>query len=223
MRYHTSFPSTENPISEGGAWTGAGSSWTQVSVAGGSPGLAHGTQTGSGGQDDSNAHLSGFGPDTTVTIVVTNTSLPGGANKEVEILLRWATPDATHTTGYELTMESQSLYAYIVRWNGLFNDFTILAGPFNPQSPVTGDLYRGYMVGTVINFEKFIAGSWNAFATPYDTVGDSPKYSSGNPGIGFYIDPLGVNTEFGIQDYLADDGLSAPAPVGRFIAPVLLW
>lgn len=223
MNYTTTFPATENPVSEGGRWVGAGSSWTPVATTGGSPGLAHGTQTGSGGQDDSNAHLSGFGPDHTVTVVINNTSLPGGANKEVEILLRWATPDSTHTTGYELTMESQSLYAYIVRWNGLFNDFTILAGPVNPQIPVTGDQYRGKIIGTVISFQKFITGVWTDLITPYDTVGDSPKYSSGDPGMGFYIDPLGVNTQFGIQGYTADDGLSAPAPIGRFIAPVLLW
>ena len=58
--YSTTFDATEAPISEGGAWTHVGLDWTLVDTGGG---IAFGTQTGTGGYDDSYAHLSGFPPD----------------------------------------------------------------------------------------------------------------------------------------------------------------
>jgi hypothetical protein len=57
--YTTSFLLTENPISEGGNWINGkavGLDWANVQTT---PGLAFGTETGSGGYDDSTALLTG--------------------------------------------------------------------------------------------------------------------------------------------------------------------
>src|SRR5262245_29883154 len=59
--YATDFPLTENPLSEGGKWRHLDPTLTVVrteTIAG--VHVAHGTQTGSGGYDDSNAYLTGF-------------------------------------------------------------------------------------------------------------------------------------------------------------------
>ncbi len=55
--YSTAFPLTENPISEGGHWisgNAVGLDWADYRTT---PGLAFGTQTGSGGTNDSTALL----------------------------------------------------------------------------------------------------------------------------------------------------------------------
>src|SRR5215467_16221110 len=57
--YTTSFPLTENPISEGGLWTNgktAGLDWSDVRTT---PGLAFGTETGATDFNDSIATLAG--------------------------------------------------------------------------------------------------------------------------------------------------------------------
>src|SRR5262245_9498429 len=58
--YSTEFDGIENPLSEGGVWSHVGLDWRNVEKSGG---IAYGTQTGTGGYDDSYAVLSGFPPD----------------------------------------------------------------------------------------------------------------------------------------------------------------
>ena len=60
--FTTDFPLAETPIAQSGVWQHLGISWAYVRS------VAHhavGTQTGSGGYDDSYAYLTGFGPDQT--------------------------------------------------------------------------------------------------------------------------------------------------------------
>src|SRR5262249_11341752 len=58
--YMTHFDTIEQPISEGDVWSHVGLDWTRVETSGG---IAYGTQTGTGGYDDSYAHLCGYPPD----------------------------------------------------------------------------------------------------------------------------------------------------------------
>src|SRR5436190_946862 len=82
--YSTTFALVENPISEGGQWVNGGAQgldWADVQVS--PAGLAHGTQSGSNGYDDSTALLAGaWGPDQTVSAVVHSLNQQGGTNFE---------------------------------------------------------------------------------------------------------------------------------------------
>src|SRR5689334_4505870 len=85
--YETDFDGDEAPLSEGGAWSHAGQDWRTAVKTGG---YAFGTQTGTGGYDDSYALLSGFSPDQTASGVIHLVpTIDPSCTHEVEILLRW--------------------------------------------------------------------------------------------------------------------------------------
>jgi hypothetical protein len=67
--YMTNFPLVENTISENGAWTHLASPWAYLRTMA-SPQRVVGTQTGSGGYNDSYAYLSGFGPHVNVQATI---------------------------------------------------------------------------------------------------------------------------------------------------------
>src|SRR5262249_21110591 len=99
--YATSFPLNENPISESGLWLNGktdGLDWANIRTT---PGLAFGTETGSGGYDDSTAVLKGtWGPNQSAKATVhIGARAGGGTFKEVEIRLR-STISAHSCTGY---------------------------------------------------------------------------------------------------------------------------
>ena len=171
--YSTNFDASENPISDSGAWTNVGLDWTKVVTSGG---VAFGTHKATG-YNDSYASQSGFGADQSAeaTIFITGTF---GPNQEVELLLRWT--DAAHSArGYEILWESRNLYAYIVRWNGPLGNFTILKRLAFPRAPVTGDVFKAQIVGSVITV--YLNGA---------SVGSftDSTWTTGDPGIGFYSD-----------------------------------
>ena len=79
--FSTEFPLTERPISEHGIWRHVGTSWRYVRS------VAHhaiGTQSGSGGYDDSYAYLTGFRPDQTAQATLWIDPAIGGDYREVE-------------------------------------------------------------------------------------------------------------------------------------------
>ena len=187
--YSTSFRSTSSPISEGGAWSHVGTSWTFVQTENG---YAHGTQTGQGGYDDSYAHLSGFPPDQQACAVIHKGS--SSFNQEVEILLRWSDTETT-AKGYECFLHQNGQYAKIVRWNGVYGDFTTLADVGGVTAPQDGDILKATAIGDVITL--YLNDEMLVQAT------DS-TYSNGNPGIGFYQDENGGEpTEYGFKSYSA--------------------
>src|SRR5215470_15077995 len=76
--YSTDFDLDENPLSEGGLWLHTDTTLTKCKAAGG---RAFGTQTGTGGYDDSNAYLMGFGNDHEVEAVIyRNPDIRDGGN-----------------------------------------------------------------------------------------------------------------------------------------------
>jgi hypothetical protein len=190
--YTTNFDATENPISEGGAWTNIGLDWTAVVTSGG---IAHGTHRATG-YNDSYAILSGFAADQSVEATIfINGSFT--YNQEVELLLRWS-QSAHVARGYEVLWDARNAYGYIVRWNGALGDFTLLKRLAFPRAPVSGDIVKARIVGSVITvyFNGALVGIFS----------DS-TWATGNPGIGFYSDdPSGAqNPRFGFTRFMATD------------------
>ena len=204
--YTTSFPLTEDPISEGNNWTNGaadGFDWSNVRTA---SGLAFGTQSGVSGFDDSLAVLKGaWGPDQAATATVfTVNQLAGDVFEEAEILLRFKiTPHVAR--GYEInfSMRSDASYSQIVRWNGPYADYTLLDARVIPVLH-TGDRVAASIVGNTIT--AFVNGV-EIFHTS-----DSTPFTDGNPGIGFYLQgATGTNADYGFSCYAASDDGIVPA------------
>ena len=146
--YTTRFPLTEAPISENGRWISgkkAGLDWSDVVTTGN---LAHGTQTGFNGYDDSVALLTGtWGATQTVTGTVrSDHPVSGNVFEEVELFVRARiTPHLMR--GYEINFRaigSPQSYCEVVRWNGRLGDFTYLGKRSGAQCGVkTGDINYG--------------------------------------------------------------------------------
>jgi hypothetical protein len=204
--YSTSFPSTENPISEGGKWVNGGDiglDWANVSTT---PGRAIGNQTGPD-FSDATAVLQNmnWAPDQKVTAQVSTIGSPlDNCFQEVEVRLRTAI-SAHKITGYEILFKfstNSSGYMDIVRWNGDFGDFTILQHFTGEQFGVTnGDTVSATIVGNVIT--AFKNGVQQGQAT------DS-TFSSGSPGMGFNLSNgisgcPGTNGNYGFSSFNAVD------------------
>ena len=193
--FETQFESDESPVFEGGKWLNLGLDWTYVVSRGGA---AFGTHR-PGDYDDSYAHLTGFSPNqyAEATIVKTGSF---ETYQELEIYLRF--DDSAHfARGYEVQIEANNAYAYVVRWNGPLGDFTHLSSPDTfalPRPPETGDVFAAQIVGDVITvyFNGMKVGR----------VMDS-TWADGNPGIGFFSgDSTGAqNLRFGITRFVARD------------------
>jgi hypothetical protein len=204
LSYATSFPLTENPISEGGRWINGtvGLDWTHVSTT---PGLAIGHQVGAS-YTDATALLTGtWGPDQAATATVYTVNQNDGCFQEVELRLRSAL--APHvSTGYEIgfkASQTTSAYLNIVRWNGPLGDFTYLFKQSGAQYGITtGDVVSATVVGNVITAYK--NGMQMAQVT-------DATYASGTPGMGFNLKNApagcaGTNGDYGFTSYSATDG-----------------
>jgi chitodextrinase len=219
MSYSTNFPLTENPISDGGNWINGktnGLDWADVASI---PGLAMGTESGSGGYDDATAILIGpWGPDQTVQATVHSVNQNPNETQEVEIRLRSAIT-AHSNTGYEinfLCLNSSSAYTQIVRWNGPLGDFTVLAG--GSGAITEGTVVKATMTGNLITV--YING-----VQIYHVVDNT--YTSGNPGMGFFTRASASrNSDFGFISFSASSSTqsvdSAPpsVPTGLSATPV---
>ena len=186
--FTTDFTGTENPLSEGGAWSNNNLHMTKVKK---SNGLACGTLTGSGGYDDSYARLSGFAPDQIASAKIHLVGdIDASCTHEVEILLRCSdSPDSV--TGYECNINFRG-GCQIIRWNGPFGDFTILDE--GSARLKTGDVLKASAIGNVITLH--LNGAVRVRVT------DS-KIVTGNPGIGFFRRNCGTNTDFGFTSFSA--------------------
>lgn len=176
--YSTSFPSTENPISESGAWTNGGTTgldWTNVQTT---SGLAFPTQVAhsSPPYDDSVACLSGFSPDQWAQGTIHNSS---ASLREVELHLRCSI--SSHSiTSYEIDVTT-NFGLSVVRWNGALNNFTYLVEALTGANitHANGDVWYAQIVGNTITVKCNGVVVWQ---------GTDNNISSGNPGIGFYSD-----------------------------------
>lgn len=205
--YTTTFPLTENPISENSRWINGqanGVDWSNVQTT---PGFAFGTEPGIINYDDSTALLTGsWGPDQTVEATVHMTNPPSDPNifEEVELRLR-STLTPHRSTGYEVNFRCSApsiAYTQIVRWNGPLGSFTLLdsRGGFSVKD---GDVVKATIVGNVIT--SYINGVQALQVT-------DNTFASGNPGMGFYIQGTSgssVNRDYGFSSFTASDGSTA--------------
>jgi hypothetical protein len=201
--YTTSFEGDENPLSEGNQWINMGEDWKKIRKK---DGLAFGTQSGTGEgnrkYDDSYAHLWEFPPDQEAWGEVRIAKPDPTCFQEVEILLRWA--DTPHSaTGYECSgvcFSGKDSYIGIVRWNGPLGDFTPLVGKTGPEYGLKdGDVLKARVVGNVITL--YVNGVETLRA-----VDDT--HTSGNPGIGMYLEcpngnGKGTNADYGFKNFTA--------------------
>lgn len=199
--YTTKFPLTENPISEGGMWINGkqvGIDWSNVATI---PGLAYGTESGSGAYDDSTALLAGnWGSNQAIEATVHSANQSDSVYEEVELRLR-SSLSAHISTGYEVNFrcsKSTNAYAQIVRWDGALGSFTYLSQQRGAQYGVSdGDVVRATMIGNVITV--YING------VQIMQTSDS-TYASGNPGMGFFLSGSGVvSTDYGLTSFTASD------------------
>jgi hypothetical protein len=143
-----------------------------------------------------------WGPDQTVQAVVYNQTTNTSAVMEVEIRLR-STMTAHNSTGYEVywSVQQTNPYLTIARWNGPFGSYENLVSATQGVAIHTGDVVKASIVGTVIT--AWING---VQVLQYDTAGDSLKFSTGNPGIGMYLqNGSGVNADYGFTSFSASD------------------
>jgi hypothetical protein len=208
--YTTSFPATENPISEGGKWINGGTAgldWMNIDTV---TGEAYGTDTGtsSDGYNDSTAVLQGDGPwgrnQYTSAVVhigtINNTFWP-------EIELRLNTTIVAHSiTGYECNysaLNNGSQYFVIVRWNGPEGNFTPLTH-VSGTALANGDTISCQNVNGVISMYHG--------ATLLASVTDT-TYTAGSPGIGTDLGTNGgdgTNANFGFSSFTASDRQRSP-------------
>jgi len=198
--YTTTFPLTENPISETNAWINGGATgldWTNYRTT---SGLAFGTETGSGGFDDSVATLSGtWGPIQTVTAVVHSVNQNSGIYEEVELLLHFQIT-AHSARGYEINfrcVQDGTQYSQIVRWNGPLGNFTYLNSATGPGI-TNGDTVKATIDGTGL-ISVYINNNFLYSVT--DTT-----WTDGNPGMGWFTSSATTNSNHGFTSYTASDG-----------------
>lgn len=206
-KYSTNFPLTENPISESGNWINgqaAGIDWANVRTT---TGLAFGTETGDVNYDDSTALLTGtWGPDQTVQATVHTVNQNDNVWEEVEIRLR-SSISAHVNTGYEINFrcsKTSNAYAQIVRWNGALGNFTFLQTKNGAAYGVAnGDVVKASIVGNVIT--AWLNGTQILQAT-------DNTFSSGKPGMGFYLKGHAPVSDYGFTNFMATDGSVSSSP-----------
>lgn len=192
LNYSTTFPLTENPISEGGNWvtTTTGTFNNPVSTTGGNAvGLL------SSVTNDSVAHLVGaYGRDQTVTCTVFHNGSSGSA--EIELHLR-CTFLTNQVKTYEIDIVPSQDVCVIVKWNGDQGDFTNLASSGSLGGAADGDVFKASCIGpsnnTVITVYK------NNVQIVQAT--DTSAYVTGNPGMGFDAGNPTNGALFGWKDF----------------------
>jgi hypothetical protein len=199
-RFTADFSHQERPISADGAWRHAGAYWAVVRTI---DGHAIGTQTGSGGYDDSYAYLSGFTADQAARATLWFDHGVDGDFREVELLLRWV-DSGDRARGYECNLAWNGAYAEIVRWNGGPGDFTYISQQrrfgLGLMPPATGDTFSASIIGSVI---RVYLNKHDGRGDQLLVTGQDATFQDGDPGMGFFIQGNVDPTRFGFSDYTA--------------------
>lgn len=183
--YSTTFPLTENPISEGGAWVrglAEGLDWTNPATGLASDGTTHvayGARVPSNAFDDAIAHLKLYSANHWCQGTIyraTTSGLP-----EVELLLR-STISPNSAIQYEIDILADGRL-FIVQWLGALNNFHIEAGPITTNCTMNDNdvWYAQISSNTIIvncNGTQVYTGDITTFL--------NAPINSGNPGMGFY-------------------------------------
>ncbi|HQR22179.1 MAG TPA: hypothetical protein PKV98_15015 [Burkholderiaceae bacterium] len=192
--FATLFESTENPLSEGGAWVKAGSAWQTVrSLNSYACGAAY-----TDAEDDAYVKLSSStfaAPNDDYEVVATvrhvNDQL---AVQEIEILLR-VVDTSTTINCYEVLVATNGSIT-LVRWNGIPHNGEYLILDSTTSNPASwsgnGDKIKARVTGT----NPVVVNVWHAPSSnptnftqlsgfPYSDT-DATRKQSGQPGIAFY-------------------------------------
>lgn len=184
--YLTTFPLTENPISEGGIWVrglAEGLDWKNPATGLASDGttrVAYGARVPSNNFDDAIAHLKSYSANHWCQGTIYNdgsvTGLP-----EVELLLR-STISANSAIQYEIDILADGRL-YIVQWLGALSNFHIEAGPITTNVSIANSAvwYAQINGNTIIvkcNGTQVYTGDITTFL--------NAAINAGNPGMGFY-------------------------------------
>lgn len=207
MAYSTTFPLTENPISEGGVWLQHNTNRAKVLTTGGN---AFGTGT----NNDGYAYLAGAGDSVIETTVFRDAALADGDTNSYEVEhLHRLTDTAGTTACYELDFAFSGGDPIIVLWSGA-TSFVVLSGlikdaNFWPDG-AGGQLRNGYKIKSEtvllpsprINFYAD-SGSGYVLYGHYifgaDAVNDAVPLATGDPAIAFFT-TLGSSNLFGMSD-----------------------
>ena len=155
-------------------------------------GFAFGTQSGSGGFNDSYAYLAGNFPANQSASAVIHLEAGVAAYAEVEILLRW-TDSAHNARGYECNLAFNGQYAEIIIWPGPLATQKSQFKWVSEGNPVSagvhdGDVFQADVIGNVITSR--LNGRVIATGT------DNTIPSGGAPGIGFYAEGPAASQKF---------------------------
>lgn len=200
--FSTTFSATENPISESGHWLNGlanGLDWNDCQTSSGHLCATH-TELSTPPFDDCNACINPAYRQFTPNQFAQGTFFrtPGYTAGHEALLFVRHTITAHSAPGYEVYFTTNGGgVANLVRWNGALNDFTgPLANAALGALPVTGDVARVEIVGTIITI-KFNGSTIITF----DDAGAS-QINTGNPGIGNNpFDPTSTFFDYGWDDF----------------------
>jgi hypothetical protein len=228
-RYFTTFPLTENPINESGAWISGGTvglDWGDIRT-GASPNAAT-CATDTFTFNDCHAILTdpgwAFSPDVYARAQVRTVSQIPANFQEVELMFRRAL-SAHSSTGYEVFWKCAndgSQYVAIARWDGPEGSFTtphnhLATGPGLTdgdyiEAYIRGSLVTAYVNG-VLQFTFDVATGFNG-ADFYvggvlqgSTSSNGTYYATGAPGIGMDEGASGGSTltTWGLYNYFVEN------------------
>ncbi len=212
--YQTSFPDTEDPLTQNRKWVNAGYTGLGWNNCQSTPGFAFGTQPGTKIGDDSICILSGSwntNQSAQITVKINSTS---NASEELEEAWVRTTINAHSITGYQVTcsISPNDPFLHISRWDGPLGDNTVLANL--STGCVNGDVVQAAVSGNTITVYKN--------GTSVLTATDS-KYTSGSPGMGFYIQNVvgtaaAADAEFGASAFSVAGSASSSTSAGGTIS-----
>jgi len=209
--YTTTFPHTENPLSESGRWAGGrsagGNLWGDVRTT---PAFAFGVDEPTRFGDPTAILTGAWGPDQTVEGTVRVKTTPTRTCcHEVELRLR-TTISPNSITGYEAycSVTPEFPYCHIARWNGPNASYCNIEPPSPAAYAVNGDVLKATVTGVnpvVITLYKNGAQVAQAIDAGgnCEPGGPAGPFPTGNPGIGFYDDHDSKWADFGLSNFTA--------------------
>jgi hypothetical protein len=204
--YTTSFPLTENPISESGMWINGqaeGLLWANCITTNN---FVWGNDNRGVAYADPTALLTGtWGSNQTVTatVKVINQPTGNGCCSEIELRLR-SMISANTNRGYEVLFSTYTGndYVQIVTWHGPRGvegvGFDYVASTSGKGAPVNGDVVSASISNSTIRAYK---------NNVLILTGVNTEWSAGNPGVGFYGD---TTPNVGFSTFTATDGMEPP-------------
>lgn len=187
--YSTTFPSAENPISEGGKWLGGATDGTVYSDVRTSVGKAYASHFITPGVNDYTDDIAVLkdtvadpGPDQYAEVTIfRDAAYTPPSSHEIQIHLRASCNPAgpLYLPTYEILLPWGGTFGQIVYQPGNLGGFSVLSPTGAGYSALsTGDVVRAKIVGNVITV--YVNGA-EAMTVSHSSITD------GQPGMGFYV------------------------------------